>query len=138
MDASKIFMVFAVLILCVCLVLALLAVGSLRNAVEESRALQGEVMALGERLDGCIAVWEENAREEDDLPTAGEVEGTAGGYVVRTVGERIAVYTNTGALVRLLEINPAHLPAPDREALAKGIALDRWEDVLSLIEDYSA
>ncbi len=138
MDASKVWMLFAVLILCVCLVLALLTIGSLRNAIEESRALHGEVASLGKTLDDCISVWQEIPKREEDLPTSGNVENTEVGYVVRTANDRIAVYTAEGALVQLLEINPAHLPAADREALSDGIALARWEDVLSLVADYTA
>ena len=139
MERSKGWLLFAVLVLGICLAFTLLSVEALQDAAEKNRTLQAENAALGDALERYISECKAHTRqEENEQPTMGKVDDSTEGFVVRSVNGRIAVYDQSGFLVRLLEINPTHLPATDREALARGITLSRWEDVLSLIEDYTA
>ena len=137
MEQSKGWLLLVILLLGIFLAFSLFSVEALLHAIKENRTLQAENVALGNALQSCMLECESHTPKEE-LPTVDRVDEPRDRYVVRSVNDLIAVYTETGSLVRLLEIDPAHLPAADREALANGITLDRWEDVLSLIADYTA
>lgn len=139
MDASKAWTLLVTLLLIVCLTLSVTALVSLRHAVEESRVLREEANRLTARLDECIDVWQnKTAPEEDSIPTVGEIPESKSSYLIRRVGQKIGIYNNEDILIRLLDVEVGLLPRADREALALGIEVPDWNQVLSFIEDYTA
>ena len=48
----------------------------------------------------------------------------------------MAIYTESGELVRLTGISVAALPKSDRDALRDGIRFTSWKEVLALLQDW--
>ncbi|MDY3864042.1 MAG: hypothetical protein SOZ51_08055 [Eubacteriales bacterium] len=57
-------------------------------------------------------------------------------FCIRESNGRVAVYTESGELVRLTDIPTATLPRSDRDALRNGIRFTSWKEVLSLLQDW--
>ncbi len=75
--------------------------------------------------------------ERDEMETAIQTAETARVYTVESVDGVIGVYY-AGELVFLSDIAVSSLPTKDREALSEGIVVAEYEQVLSLLEDYSS
>lgn len=137
MDAPKALTLLTAMILIVCLVLSITSLVALRHAVDESAALRLETQRLTDELESCIEAWKENEVSSDDsLPTVGTTPPTPC-YSIRSIDNKIAIYTEDGALVQVLDVDPDSLPAADRAALADGIEVEGWQAVLSRIADYT-
>lgn len=137
MDIPKILTVICGFLLIVCLVFSITALTSLRHAIDETDALKTSANAILRRLDGYVETLE-NPQTEDSIPTVAPEDGHAkSGYCIRTVGKKIGIYTADGALIQLLDVNPDTLPTAEREALQNGITVHSWQEMLSLLADYT-
>ena len=138
MDATKIFTILSGFLLIICLVLSITALTVMRNAVEESRSWQERAQSLVAELDACLREQDDKDSIQVSTPNADKVENSKEstlGLVIRTVGERIGIYTAEGALLYRLNVSPATLTAATQEALSKGIRLESWQELLALLGD---
>lgn len=141
MDISKLLTVLCCFVLIVCLTLSITTLIVLRNAVAENSVLQKEAEALVAELDGCVDVLNQNISVEDSLPTSTEPSTTdapSESFCVREVNGKIGVYTSEGYLIRLLDVAVETLPQADREALKSGILVSSWQELIAVMQDYSA
>ncbi len=142
MDTSKVMLALTGLILLVCLVLSITALSTLRHAVSENEALQNDMEELAAELDGCVdalgklpdASPAATAEQTKEVITDATV--TSSSFCMRTVGDRIGIYTKDGYLIKFLETDPRTLPQSERELLQKGIFVSSWGELLALLEDY--
>ena len=74
---------------------------------------------------------------KQDKPSPEESTVAAAVYTVKSVNGQIAIFDQSGALVRTLNVAVATLPRTDREQLAVGIVIRGEEELNALIEDYS-
>ncbi len=74
---------------------------------------------------------------KQDKPSPQESTVAAAAYTVRSVDGQIAIFDQSGKLVRTLNVAVATLPRADREQLAVGIVINGEEELNALIEDYS-
>ena len=74
---------------------------------------------------------------KQDKPSPQESTVAAAVYTVKAVDGKIAIFDQSGALVRTLNVAVATLPRADREQLAVGIVINGEEELNALIEDYS-
>ena len=139
MDASKATLAICAGILLICLFFCVTALTTLRNSVDENEAWQAEAQILVEELNGCI----ESLKSQNNTytpPSANEpsveVDATQDGYCLREVNGKIGAYTEDGLLIKTFDVSVATLPAAEREVLCRGIALDTWQQVCSLVQDY--
>ena len=133
MELSRILTVLCLLLLSVCLVFCFCSLVALRQAVDQADLLRAEAIATLSELKNQIRDTAEAVHPEDD---ALSVDVLYDCFWMRESGGRIAIYTSDGDLVRLLDISVSLLPVTDQEALAAGISLSSWKEVLSLIEDF--
>lgn len=141
MDTSKIFTVICSFVLVVCLVLSITTLVVLRNAVEENDVLQQNAQTLVNTLDDCVNALNETSAKESSVPTSAGTEETDvlyDAFCVREVNGKIGIYTSDGYLIRLLDVQVETLPEADREALSKGICVNSWRELISMIQDYTA
>lgn len=134
MDTSKILMILCCFILIVCLTLAISTLTVFRNAVDESRAVQDEADELVDRMDLLVDVFMENS-----IPVAGNPndEGKDAFYLCE-IDRRVGIYTADGYLLKILDIDIDSLPFSDREALANGIPLASWRELIAWVQDYTS
>ena len=148
MEVSKILTVVILLFLLTSLLLSAVFLISLRKAVEENNHLQQNarrVLHLLEEQQNVLTKLQSNQNTEDvskdetSSDQATDVEASVGfeAFCLRTVGEKIGVYTADGTLLLTLEIRVDTLPAADREALQNGIAVDSPQKLLALLRDYT-
>lgn len=57
-------------------------------------------------------------------------------FCVRETRGKIGIFTSEGYLVRMLDVDVSTLPEADRSALAEGIAVTSWGELIALIQDY--
>lgn len=58
-------------------------------------------------------------------------------YNVKEYGGKIGVFSESGALIRIIDINIKSLPATDRDLLEKGFSVKGESALLSIVEDYT-
>ena len=133
MELTRILTVLCLLLLSVCLVFCFCSLVALRQAVDQADLLRTEAIATLSELKNQICDTTEAKPPKDDSLS---VDVLYDCFWMRESGGRIAVYTSDGDLVRLLDISVSLLPIADQEALAAGISLSSWKEVLSLIEDF--
>lgn len=137
MDVPKILTAICGFLLIVCLVLSITALVSLRNAIDETDALKVSANTILRKLNGYVETLEKE-QAEDSIPTvAPNGSASSDGYCIRAVGKKIGIYTADGALIQLLDVDPATLPPADRQALEGGITVKSWQEMLSLLADYT-
>lgn len=137
MNWTRIIAIICVFMLCVCLVFAVTALTSLRNAVAETGQVRKEAQAMLDELDDKLraqpAGSTDNKPEPDDAQQVGILYDQ---FCVRESGGLVAVYTAGGELVRRTDIPVSALPKNDRDALREGIRFTSWKEVLSLLQDW--
>lgn len=141
MDASKILLVICAFALIVCLTLCITTLSVLRNAVAENGTLQSDANALVGELTSCVEQLNEYIDTSDSIEVSvgTDTKGTTdGGFCMRDTNGTVGIYTSDGYLVKLLDVSVSTLPPAAREALAKGITVGSWEELISLIQDYTA
>ncbi len=139
MEISKIFTIICASLLALCLTIAVTTLTVLRNATDESRELQKEMLVNAEELESCITVLNDLSKEESiptgSTPSAGN-NTEEYGFVLREANGMIGIYAATGELISTLDISINSLPEGEREALAHGIEAKNLKELLQLIEDY--
>ena len=141
MDASKILMILCCFVLTVCLTLCISTLVVLRNAIAENGTVQNDAKELVSELDGCVAELNETITKNDSISASvntDQNDGITGGFLIRESNGMVGVYSVDGTLLRLLDISVNSLPAADREALAKGIKVNSWRELIALMQDYAA
>ena len=138
MDIAKILNLGCALILIVCLVFAVVNASKLQSAMEENERLAERAESLLEAMESLPV---QAPAEEDDttaLPTESPTVPSNPTYWIRSAGNRIGIYTADNLPIRMIDVDPTHLPQGDREALEIGIPMDSWAAVLSYISDYTS
>lgn len=137
MNRTRVILILCVFLLCVCLVFAVTALTSLRNAVAETGRVRRDAQAM---LNTIEDVLRQEPTEADDEPQAPDDAQPVGvlydRFCVRESQGLVAVYTESGELVRLTDICVDTLPDADREALRQGIRFHSWKEVLTLLQDW--
>ncbi len=141
MDTSKMMIAVCGLILLVCLTLCITTLSVLRNAVAENQTVKEQAESLVGELDACVDALNSAVNEVENVPREDTpVDATVSGncFLVKTVNQTIAVYTEDGALIHCLKKAPATLPKLEREALASGIRVESLQALLELIQAYES
>ncbi|HBF15103.1 MAG TPA: hypothetical protein DDW30_05380 [Clostridiales bacterium] len=136
MNRSRIILILCVSLLCVCLVFAITALTSLRNAIAETGQVRREAQSMLADLDVALRENQNTsagAATDDDAQQVGVLYGH---FCVRESGGQVAVYTDSGELVSLTGISVSALPKSDRDALRDGIRFTSWKEVLALLQDW--
>ena len=137
MDISKLIAIICAFLLIVCLAFAITSIASLRNALEENDALQEQAAALNARLDDCVDQLNLQL-EQHFTPTVATPSTSEPTLYLRESDGRVGVYTSEGELLYAVEISALSLPPAEREALAKGIEVHGFRELLNLIRDYTS
>ncbi len=137
MDTSKLLAIISGFLLLVCLTLCLTTVIVLRNALQENSDLQKETGKLVGRLDACVDQISAGTRT---IPASAEADSDATtrlqSFLAVEKNGKIAVYTEDGYLLRLLETDTKLLPETERTALRTGIRLESLEELMRFLQDY--
>ena len=141
MDTSKLLSILSGFLLLVCLTLCLTTVIVLRNALQENSDLQKETGQLVGRLDACVDQIFDGSRT---IPASANADsGTDSGAITQPESflaieknGKIAVYTDDGFLLRILETDVRFFPEAERVALSAGIRLESWEELMRFLQDY--
>ena len=137
MDISKLIAIICAFLLIVCLAFAITSIASLRNALEENDALQDQAVALNERLDDCVDQLNQQL-EQHFTPTVATPTTSEPTLYVREVNGKVGVYTCEGELLYAVDLSSLSLPPTEREALARGIEVQGFRELLRLIRDYTS
>ncbi|MBE6552740.1 MAG: hypothetical protein E7666_00195 [Ruminococcaceae bacterium] len=132
MDASKILLILCCFILIVCFTFCISTLTVLRNTVDESRAVQTEAAELVDQMESLLSEYRDSS-----IPVLGETSD-ADRFVLRETDGRIGIFTIDGYLLHILDVAVDTLPANDRAALASGIPLSSWKELISWVQDYTA
>ena len=146
MDISKYLVATGIFFLVACVLLSLLSVWFLRNAIIIQSEAKNKAPALqtsAEDSETSPSLSKEDAlqrpekQQEESPPESVDADVLYDVFCVRAVHDKIGIYTAEGYLIRLLDVSPDTLPQPDRDALAEGICVTSWRELISLIEDYT-
>lgn len=106
------------------------------QASQDATEPETETPAQGEETTEKLEQDTADALKQDK-PSPEESTVAAAVYTVKSVNGQIAIFDQSGALVRTLNVAVATLPRTDREQLAVGIVIRGEEELNALIEDYS-
>ena len=135
MDISRIVSAACVVLLTLCFLLSICTVTVLRKAVIQSTDACFEMQSYIENLDAAPKA-ESLPVQDTEADSSVPVDVLADRFCIRESNGRVAIYTDDGYLIRLLEISVETLPAADRLALQQGIYRSSWKEVLDLMEDF--
>lgn len=141
MDASKIFTVLCAFLLVICLVLSITALVVMRNAVSESETWQEKAAVLVGNLDSLISDTTEadgsvsTSTDTEDEPST-EADVLYNRFCLRETEGKIGVYTEDGYLIRLMDVSVRTLPQSEQSALADGISVNSWRELIERMQDY--
>ena len=137
MDIAKLCTIICAFTLIVCLIFSITSLTSLRNALEENDALQAQTEALNERLDGCVDQLNQQL-EQHFTPTAAMPTVSEPTLYLRESNGKVGVYTTEGDLLYQVDVSTLTLPPAERKALANGIEVRGWKELLALVRDYTS
>ena len=139
MDISKLLTGICVFLLLICIVFCTTALVSLRNAVEESKELQSEAQDLIFEMNGCLDQLEKPLKElaTDRQDTSVDATVPQDAYCLRQSDGILCIYTADGELVQCLDVDVQTLPQHDREMLNAGISCATWQELMTLVQDYT-
>lgn len=140
MDATKIFTVLCAFLLIICLTLSITSLVVMRHAVSESEAWLDRAEIMVGKFDTAESEPTEKSDTtapvtDTDPPDAG-VDVLYHRFCLREVNGKIGVYTEEGYLVRMLDVAIKTLSERDQAALAGGIWVNSWRELIERIEDY--
>ena len=139
MDATKIFTVLCAFLLIICLTLSITALTVMRNAVNESKEWMERAEIMVGKFDPLL---EENetgsdsssvSTDEDSPMTDADVHDNR--FCIKSAGEKICVYTEEGYLIRTLDVALQTLSDSEQAALADGIFVNSWRELIERIQD---
>ena len=139
MDVSKMFCVLCAFLMVICLALSIATTFVLRYALVETEAWRSR-MELPAVSTGLLREEEaeptlESEGDPEDAPSL-DADILYHRFCMRSVGEKIGIFSEEGDLIRTLDVQVKTLPLKDQEALSKGICVNSWRELLSLIRDY--
>ena len=139
MDVSKILTVLCCFILIVCFTLCISTLVVLRNAIDEHAAVQSSAQGLVESLDACVADLNEAMTKDDSVSASADANKNPSllSFVLKESNGKIAVYASDGTLLKLLDVSVSSLPKAERDALAKGITVSSWKELIAILQDYN-
>lgn len=136
MNRTRIILILCVSLLCVCLVFAITALTALRNAIAETGQVRRDAQSMLSELDVALRENQDATAGTSKSDDAQQVGVLYDRFCVRESGGQVAVYTESGELVRLTDISVSALPKSDRDALRDGIRFTSWKEVLALLQDW--
>lgn len=136
MNRTRIILILCVSLLCVCLVFAITALTALRNAIAETGQVRRDAQSMLSELDVALRENQDATAGTTKSDDAQQVGVLYDRFCVRESGGQVAVYTESGELVRLTDISVSALPKSDRDALRDGIRFTSWKEVLALLQDW--
>ena len=137
MNRTRIILILCVFLLCACLVFAVTALTVLRNAVAETGQVRRDAQSMLDDMEDVLRqARTDPPKQPEDSGDAQQVGVLYDRFCIRESNGRVAVYTESGELVRLTDIPVATLPRSDRDALRDGIRFTSWKEVLSLLQDW--
>ena len=136
MNRTRSILILCVSLRCVCLVFAITALTSLRNAIAETGQVRRDAQSMLSELDVALRENQDAAAGTTKSDDAQQVGVLYDRFCVRESGGQVAIYTEAGELVRLTGISVAALPKSDRDALRDGIRFTSWKEVLALLQDW--
>ena len=140
MDTSKILMLLCCFILIVCLTLCISTLVVLRNAIDEHGTVQQHAQGLVDSLDECVSDLNDVITKEDSISASADANKNSAAqlnFLLRETDGRVGIYSADGVLLKLLDVPVNHLPKADREALAKGISVSSWQELIAIVQDYT-
>lgn len=140
MDASRILMTICTIVLSITLILSILALSSLRNAVDESDAMRQEAAVLVDKLVEHLDDAESNGIETN-TPNPNEEPSqnpTEEKFLIRAINDKIGVFTEDGALIHVLDVLLDSMPAKTREDLKKGVSVGSMQELINRLQDYTS
>lgn len=136
--------------MCVSLLLSILSIlmilsmaKSTHRAQVKADAVMADVWARMDSIDRSTASitdritctdCEEREETTDDATTDADVLYDV--FSIREVNGQIGIFTDEGYLIRTLPVDIRTLPTVDREALASGITVNSWRELIAMIEDF--
>lgn len=139
MDTSKILTILCCFILIVCLTFCITALVVLRNAVDESGTVQSRATELVQQLNSCMEVMKNmNGTGDSVQVSTNTAQSEKLTFCVRESNGKIGIYTADGLLLKVLDVAVETLPEADREALKNGITVASWQELISLIQDFTS
>lgn len=137
MNRTRIILILCVFLLCACLVFAVTALTVLRNAVAETEQVRRDAQSMLDDMEDVLRqARTDSQKQPEESRDARQVGVLYDRFCIRESNGRVAVYTESGELVRLTDILTATLPRSDRDALRNGIRFTSWKEVLSLLQDW--
>lgn len=137
MNRTRIILILCVFLLCACLVFAVTALTVLRNAVAETEQVRRDAQSMLDDMEDVLRqARTDSQKQPEESRDARQVGVLYDRFCIRESNGRVAVYTESGELVRLTDIPTATLPRSDRDALRNGIRFTSWKEVLSLLQDW--
>lgn len=135
--------------MCVSLILSILSIlmilsmaKSTHRAQIKTDTMMADVWARVDSIDRSTASItdhitctdrEEKEETPDDTADADVLYDV---FSIREVNGQIGIFTDEGYLIRTLPVDIRTLPAIDREALASGITVNSWRELIAMIEDF--
>ena len=112
MDTAKLLTGICAFLLFICIVFCTTALVSLRNAVDESKALQEQAQNLADEMNGCLDQLEEplQALASGDADTTVNATVEQNMFCLRQSDGLLCVYTADDVLVKCLDVNVMTLP----------------------------
>ncbi len=139
MDVSKVFTVLCAFLLIICLTLSITSLVVLRNAVDENEEWQNRAEILVGNLEAFTEEREQTFPETD----TGDLEAPSldadilyHRFCMREADGKIGIYSDDGYLIRMIDVQVKTLPLSDQEELSRGIYVNSWRELISLIRDY--
>ena len=139
MDVSKVFAVLCSFLLIICLCLSITTVSLLYSTAKQKEEWQdGTDAPVEEPMESAqeqSSTTKPTETDKEDAPSV-SVDVLYQRLCMREVGGKIGIYSEDGYLIRTLDVQVSTLPKKDREELSKGIYVNSWKELISLIQDY--
>jgi len=139
MDVSKVFALLCSFLLVICLCLSITTVALLHNTAHQNEVWQSHADELSDRLEDFSEERTEAAPEADvntEASPSVDADVLYQRLCMREVGGKIGIYSEDGYLIRMIDVQVKTLPQKDREELSRGIYVNSWRELASLIQDY--
>lgn len=134
MDVSRILIAMCGFGLSVCLFFSIGALSGLHRTAIKSNAIQEEAEELIDRLDERLDELESIPTDTPPILSQEKEER----FMISAVNRMIGVYGNNGDLLRIVDVSIDTLPKSERERLQKGLFVNSWQEVETILQNYDA
>ena len=107
---------------------------SLSNTSYLKESLDSSLSDVNQRFDAL----EQELIGSESTPTIQDIPSTNGEYLIQAKGDKICVFTADGDLIYTRKLPIHMLPERDRELLESGIRVSSWDELVQMLQDYSA